>query len=69
MMMAIPMMRISCVKRTMMMIVMIYESHVDDDDGSDNGFAVVVRLMTKEMERKYPTYLLGEGWKRPIDTN
>ena len=54
---------------TMMMVVMIHESHVDDDDGSDNGFAVVVRLMTKEMERKYPTHLLGEGWKRPIDTN
>ena len=54
---------------TMMMVVMIHESHVDDDDGCNNGFAVVVRLMTKEMERKYPTYLLGEGWMRLIDTN
>ena len=40
--------------------LMIYESHVEDD-GCDNGFAAFVRLTTKEMARKYPTYLLGEG--------
>ena len=44
-----------------MMIVMIYESHVDDDDGSDNGFAVVVSKVDDKRDGKEISHLFIGG--------